>query len=1035
MRAGTAPVELGRAPTPASGSAGPLLRVPLGHALDARQAGGKASSLSKLIGLGFPVPAGHVLTCEAFRRFLAAEGLGARIAALERRLDPLDPSRRREVSAAVRAQVEGGSLPVGVAEALEAAARELPAGARLAVRSSAVGEDGAAASFAGQFDSVLHVTPGDGLRRAVRACWASYWSERSLYYRAARDAVLGGMAVVLQRQVSARVSGVLFTRAPAGASGAAAAPVGAGDALVIECCPGLADRLVSGHVDPLRLVVPRAGRTPSAGTLLTAADVRSLTAVALRLERELGAPQDVEWSIDDDGRLWILQARPITTAHEAPRTATAGVANAATDEAPRAAAHETPRAAACEVPRSAAREEARAAVDKAPRAANAGAPRTATAGAPNAPQDKAPRASRAPVLWSNANVNENFPAPISPLLYSFAASGYYHYFRNLGLAFGISRRRLAAMDPALRAIVGVHGGRLYYNLTNIHAVLRMAPCGERLARAFNQFVGADEIAPPPAGAARWGQGRGRVGQAFELLRVAARTTWQYLFLRRRLEAFEDRADRFAARTHPEQLEGRPLPGLLEDLRSFLDIRFHRWKDASLADAAAMVSYALLQRALRGVDTRGGLHNRLLRALPGVPSAVPPLRLWALSRLIRSDARLDRLFAGAATPTILDALRHDDRFVGFRRELDRFLDDWGFRSSAELMLTVPSLREEPAPVIELLRQYAASDAEPPESAMARQAAERVQETSDVVRTLARRSPVAALRVWLLLRAAQASVAYRERARLKQALLYTRLRRVALAIGRRLADAGRLVRPDDVFMLTWQEIEELGTGRAMFPYRVPDLVALRRREHAALAAMQPPATVTVPLGEYLPPGLRGDRGDRADRNDLNDLVDRGDLNDRVDRGDRVDRADRGKPAGRSATVDRPGEQTPVRSTLRGTGASGGTAAGPAAVLGDVRDAARLRGGDVLVTRQTDPGWAPVFGLVSGLVIERGGLLSHGAIVAREFGLPCVVGVENATGRIRPGQHVTVDGDRGVCTIDPIDRETDESAVGPAAERGAA
>ena len=990
MRAEAAVVERGRVPAPASGAAGPPLRIPLGQALDPGQAGGKASNLSKLIGLGFPVPAGHVLTCEAFRRFLAADGLGARIAALERRLDPLDPSRCRELSEAVRAQVEGGPLPAGVAEALEAAARELPAGARLAVRSSAVGEDGAAASFAGQFDSVLHVTPGDGMRRAVRACWASYWSARSLYYRAARDAGLGGMAVVLQRQVSARVSGVLFTRAPAGALGAAAVPSGADDDLLIECCPGLADRLVSGQVDPVRLVVPRAAGTLSAGTpggsgpaaanLLTAADVRALAAVALRLERELGAAQDVEWSIDDDGRLWILQARPITTTLEAPRTG----------------AHEAARAAALEAPRTAAHAAARAAA-----------------------HDPA-CAAGAPVLWSNANVNENFPAPISPLLYSFAAPGYYHYFRNLGLAFGISRRRLAAMDPALRAIVGVHGGRLYYNLTNIHAVLRMAPCGERLAQAFNQFVGADEIAPPPAGAARWGQGRGRVGQAFELLRVALRTTWQYLFLRRRLEAFEERADRFATRTHPERLEGRPLPGLLDDLRSFLDIRLNRWKDASLADAAAMVSYALLQRALRGVDTRGGLHNRLLRALPGVPSAVPPLRLWALSRLIRSDARLDRLFATAATPAILDAVRHDDRFVGFRRELDRFLDDWGFRSSAELMLTVPSLQEDPVPVIELLRQYAASDGEPPESAMARQAAERVQETSDVVRTLARRSPVAALRVWLLLRAAQASVAYRERARLKQALLYTRLRRVALAIGRRLAGAGRLPRPDDVFMLTWQEIEELGTGRAMFPYRVPDLVALRRREHAALAAMQPPATVTVPLGEYLPPGTGSGRDASVDG--------RAPV-------DQAGPADRGGPVGRYGPADRREAPSTASSTLRGTGASGGTAAGPAAVLGDVRDAARLRGGDVLVTRQTDPGWAPVFGLVSGLVIERGGLLSHGAIVAREFGLPCVVGVENATGRIRSGQHVAVDGDRGVCTIDPIDREADESAAGPAAERGSA
>ena len=950
MTGGAAVIEPGRLAAPAG-----ALMVPLEQTLAPRQAGGKASILSRLTRLGFPVPAGHVLTCEAFERFLAVDRLGARIEGLRRRLDPGDPVRRREISEAIRAQVEGGPLPAAVEEALDAAARALPAGAALAVRSSAVGEDGAAASFAGQFDTVLHVDTVEALRRAVRTCWASYWSERSLCYRAARGAGLGGMAVVLQRQVSARVSGVLFTRAPAGA------PAATGDDLLIECCPGLGDRLVSGHVDPERLVVPRAARTgapraartgtasdPPAGGLLTAADVRALTGAALRLERELGAPQDVEWSIDDDGWLWILQSRPITTAREAPQ------------------------------------------------------------------------AAGGPVLWSNANVNENFPRPICPLLYSFAAPGYYHYFRNLGLAFGISRRRLAAMDPALAAIVGVHGGRLYYNLTSIHAVLRMAPCGDRLAQAFNQFVGANAVAPPPPGATGWRDGRGRVARAAELLRVAARTTWQYLFLRRRLEAFEARVDRFAARTRPDRLDGRPLNELLGDLRSFLDIRFRGWKDASLADVAAMVCYALLRRALRRVDTRGGLHNRLLRALPGVPSTMPPRRLWALSRLIRSDATLNRLFASAGTPAILDALRDDARFVRFRRELERFLDEWGFRSSAELMLTVPSLQEDPAPVIELLKGYATSDGEPPESMMARQAAERVKETSRVVRTLARRSPGAALAVRLLLRATQASVAYRERARLKQALLYTRLRRVALAIGRRLTDAGRLAKPDDVFMLTWQELDELGTGRAMFPYRVPDLVALRRREHATLDAMRPPATFSARMGGYLPPGARAaGRGPAGRRGDTFAVPMGGHLPPGV-------RADRRGPA------ERRGESPASRSTLRGTGASGGTASGPAAVLDDVRDAARLRNGDVLVTRQTDPGWAAVFGLVSGLVIERGGLLSHGAIVAREFGLPCVVGVENATGRIRPGQRVTVDGDRGVCAIEG---EAQETAAGPAGKRGAA
>ena len=83
--------------------------------------------------------------------------------------------------------------------------------------------------------------------------------------------------------------------------------------------------------------------------------------------------------------------------------------------------------------------------------------------------------------------------------------------------------------------------------------------------------------------------------------------------------------------------------------------------------------------------------------------------------------------------------------------------------------------------------------------------------------------------------------------------------------------------------------------------------------------------------------------------------------------------------------------------------------------MHEAQRLNRGDILVTRQTDPGWAPVFCLVSGLIIERGGMLSHGAILAREFGLPCVVGIRNATALIPHGAWATVDGDRGTCQVE--------------------
>jgi pyruvate,water dikinase len=879
----------------------------LAAATDGRLVGAKARNLARLITLGVSVPDGYVLTDAAFGQFLDSNHVRERIDAIVDGIDAADPTALQSGSERIARLVSDGVMPAEIRNVIRKLSRRWPAGTLLVARSSAAGEDGSRASFAGQLDSLLGLASDGDLERAVKACWASYWSARALFYRTARGATLEGMGVIVQQQVAARVSGVLFSRAPSGDSASSH------DDLMIEYCQGLGDQLVSGSLEPGRLLVSRSDLSvrreadlsdpvsrARVEEFLTPGRILDLSRLALRLEKDLGGPQDIEWSIDGHGGLWILQSRPITAAAR-----------------PISPVHRT-------------------------------------------------------IVWSNANVNENFPQPISPLLYSIASAGYYHYFRNLGLAFGVSRRRLAAMERPLGGIIGVHGGRMYYNLTNIHAVLRMAPFGERLAAAFNQFIGARETTEQSNGAVS--DHRSPSADVVELMRMVLFTSFQYLGLCHRLETFERTADEFAARIEPDRLDRLTLLELVDELRAFLLIRNHRWKNASLADAASMVCYALLQSALRRAGCNPSLLNRLLRALPGVPSSIPPIRLWELSRIIRADERLQALFAAESARDVLHAIRHDARFATFRGAFEEFLDEWGFRSSAELMLTVPTLQEDPLPAIELLRQYATMDGESPAVGVARQSVERRAETSRLLRQLARRSPARAAIVWLLVRWTQRAVVYRERARLKQALLYTRCRSLALAIGDRAVQAGMLRRRDDIFMLSCHEIDELGTGRAMFPYRVHEMVDLRVREHALLAAMRPPDTVRLPESEYL----------------------------------RLEATAEPAPAHENTRASQ------RASILRGTGACGGHAEAHAAVVSDVRQANRLERGDVLVTRQTDPGWAPVFCLISGLVIERGGMLSHGAILAREFGLPCIVGVTNATLRIPHGSHVTVDGDVGICTV---------------------
>jgi phosphohistidine swiveling domain-containing protein len=770
---------------------------------DASAHGGKAYALARLMKAGLPVPSGFVL-------------------------DEATPAR------------------LATAPALA-----LADGRPLVVRSSAAGEDGRAASFAGQLESILGVDAAGDVEAAVERCRASRRSERVAAYERARGARLAGMGVIVQRQVDARFSGVLFTVRP---------DVGDGNGMLCEYCEGLGDRLVSGEISPGRVVLPRESGSPNwereleSGARPSAQSLACLAAAGRDAERLFGCPQDIEWAIDADGRLWLLQSRPITAFAPPPR----------------------------------------------------------------------------PVLWSNANVNENFPQPISPFLYSIAAAGYTSYFTGLGSAFGISARRLERLEPQLRTIIGVQAGRMYYNLASIHTVLRGMPFGAHLARWFDDFVGAE--GPADAGRGAW--------PALEVLRIAVKTAGQYLLLGRRVQAFEARVDAYAARTAPERLDGKDLLALRDDVRAFLDIRLRNWTDAALADAAAMATYgglkALLARWMAGENAER-LHHGLLRGLDGLASAEPVEALWRLAIMKRRDP------------------------AAFEAGLADYLERWGFRFSGELMLTEPSFQERPQELVALLESYATEGLASPAERLEAQKRERLAATR---RVLQQAGPLRAALLRPLIAAAQASIGYRERARLKQALLYSRLRRVSLAVGERLVKQNRVEAREDVFFLTAPELDELLSGTAMFPHEVAQLVALRKQAHGKFAGLQPADVLRAREGDY--PSWETPR-----------------------------------PAASAAE-------------LRGSSVCGGKVTGRARVLASVQEARTLQAGDILVTRQTDPGWAPVFVTIGGLVLERGGMLSHGAILAREYGIPTLVGVAEATTRIQDGAAVALDGDNGVVGI---------------------
>ncbi len=882
----------------------------LSEARQPTQVGGKAHSLCRMLELELPVPEGFVVTDAAFQAFLAQEGLAARLAGLREGLAPGALEAIHEASRRMQELVRQTPLPEPVrAELARWHEREL-GGQEVIVRSSAVGEDSGAASFAGQLDSIIGVRTPQELENALVACWASYWSARSLAYQLMRGVALSGMGVVVQRLVHPRLAGVLFTQGPQLEKGT----------MLAEYCHGHGEALVSGRVDPGRFTLSRADGSwqrlaqpedvvpQDEGLLFCPSAMEALRSNGLKLEARLGGPQDVEWVVDEQGRVLFVQSRPITAPLEA---------------------------------------------------------RPATPASSEPP--------RRPILWSNANINENFPDAVTPLLYSVAAEGYYHYFRNLALALGMAPERVERMERPLRQLIGVHGARMYYNLTHIHDFLRSAPFGERLTGYFDRFIGASfqDGAEAQGAGARPGAG---LAEGLEVAQIVVSATRMYSELGEHIRQFEQRVEAFSARTHPRLLRERDLGGLREDLRGFLEIRFHRWMQASLADMAAMVCFGVLEQVLEAAmpePEERALHGTLLKGLSGLVSSAPIERLWELSRQVRGDPRLRELFEREKGAALLEQVR-GGAFPEFHQAFERYLEDWGFRGSGELMLTVPSFQEEPAGLLELLRGYVTLEGPAPAELLRQQGAEREVATARVVARLKERALVPgmprALQAPLFLRLlewTQQSIAFRERARLKQALLYTRLRAIALAIGQRLVEQGRVARREDALFLTWQELETLLGGSAMFPQGVAELVALRRRQHEVLSQQRPPDRMVLPEGTYWTP-------------------------------------EESQAGGSGPAV--------AEGALTGAGTCGGRVSAPAAVLQELAEAHRLAPGDILVTRQTDPGWAPVFFLIKGLIMERGGMLSHGSIIARELGIPAVVGVKDATRRIRHGQVVELDGNLG-------------------------
>ncbi|HET7772165.1 MAG TPA: PEP/pyruvate-binding domain-containing protein, partial [Chloroflexota bacterium] len=380
--------------------------------------------------------------------------------------------------------------------------------------------------------------------------------------------------------------------------------------------------------------------------------------------------------------------------------------------------------------------------------------------------------------------------------------------------------------------------------------------------------------------------------------------------------------------------------------------------------AGVGTFFLAQALLRGVATRAEL-DAVRRGLPHNPTTEMDLELWALAQRIRADEASAEVVRSTPVEELAAAYRAGSLPPVAQRGVAAFLEEYGDRGVAEVDLGVPRWADDPGHILGVLANYlslepAAEGHEAPDAQFRRVAKEAEALVGELARRAAARSRVRGRVVGFLLRRFRQLAGQREAPKVAIVKALYGGRALLAPVGRELAAAGRLEREEDVYLLTLTEARAAVAGTDQRP------LARARREGMALEAQrrQIPRLIlsdgTVPVG----------------------------------------------PAGpRAAATD--------GKALEGTGASAGTVTGVARVIMDPHGA-RLEPGEILVAPSTDPGWTPLFLTAGGLVMEMGGPMSHGAIVAREYGIPAVVGVPGATEGIRSGQTITVDGASGTVSL---------------------
>lgn len=877
------------------------------------QIGGKGANLYKLKTV-VNVPNWFTIPADLFSLFIEQADIGSEIDATLHKMFDLTGA---QMSEEITALICGASFPEMLRDEIVAAVRENFRGA-VSVRSSAADEDGSDHSFAGMHESFLWVSGDDEIISSIQKVWASAYSERAILYRIKNGLAVHPvpMAVIIQEMVDSYCSGVVFTADPA---------TGDPHKIVVSSLFGLGEGLVSAGLESDHFYYDKeSGETeetcamkssqivrsetgvselPLPGELklipsLTTEQLQKVVSVALQIESLFRRPQDIEFSFNQDGELFILQSRDITTVNE-----------------------------------------------YGPAAGNR-------------------------QVWDNSNIIESYSGVTSPMTFSFIRNAYAVVYTCFSEVMGISSKVIEENQIVYRNMLGLFSGQVYYNLINWYRLVKQFPGYNYNKEFMESMMGVKFRDETPDEEKRSSFLRRWFIELPKLLRLLGSLISKFVSLKRTVPQFNNHFNTHYSRWEAMDFSQKAPFELMSVYREMEEKLLRNWKVPIINDFYVMVFYGVLKKLCVSWcgDQNGALQNNLICGEGDIASTEPTKILMNLARDIKTDPELEKLFLTKKPDELYTFVETADSGIELREGVDHYLNLYGFRCMNELKLEEPSLHETPEFIYQMLSNYVAMNDEALDPDL-------MNEREQNIRINAEKEAFSRIPFYkrglfkLVLKHARTGVKNRENMRFARTKIYGTLRILINAVADDFYREFLIEAKEDIYYLTIDELWDFIGGTAVTT-NLRGLIELRRDEFERYRANPDQDEHFETYGTAYVKNLFKNR------------------------------------AKKEVTESEDG-------SIRGVPCSPGVVKGVARVIKSPRDDVKLNG-EILIASRTDPGWVPLYPSVSGIVIERGSILSHSAIVAREMGIPAIVGVPELLNRIKDGDLIEIDGGSGEIRI---------------------